>query len=121
MADLETIAAEPHYHVWTLYEVAMPWPAFGGGRETMRTMAYIPERTPYAVRSTACDSYPVSTPDLNTARKAGQSCYATAARVARFTANRRRPDEGKGNAGWIAANRRVNKTLRRAMELTHEF
>ena len=28
----------------------------------------------------------------------------TAARGARFTANRRRPDEGKGNAGWIAAN-----------------
>ena len=58
MSDLETIAAEPHYHVWTLYEVAMPWPAFGGGRETMRTMAYIPERTPYAVRSTAWRQLP---------------------------------------------------------------
>ena len=58
MSDLETIAAEPHYHVWTLYEVAMPWPTFGGGRETMRTMAYIPERTPYAVRSTAWRQLP---------------------------------------------------------------
>ena len=58
MSDLETIAAEPHYHVWTLYEVAMPWPAFGGGWETMRTMAYISERTPYAVRSTAWRQLP---------------------------------------------------------------
>ena len=54
MADLETVAAGPHYHVWTLYEVAMPWPAIGA----LKTMAYIPERTPYSVRSTAWRQLP---------------------------------------------------------------
>ena len=41
-----------HYHAWTLWEVEVewPWPELGN---RMTTMAYVPERTPYANRSTA--------------------------------------------------------------------
>ena len=51
-------ARQPHYHVWTLYQLVIPWPGFSGGWRDTHQMAYIPERTPYVSRSTANNHIP---------------------------------------------------------------
>ena len=51
---------EPHYHVWTLYQVRLPWPNSNepDGWEDTQQMVYVSSPKPYASRSTANNNTP---------------------------------------------------------------
>ena len=67
METLYDVAAQPHYHAWTLREIILKtWP---DGH--MKVMAYLPERKPYRVRQTAQYQLPRYDANLSYGSKGG--------------------------------------------------
>ena len=71
MTILQRELTEPHYHVWTMYRVALPWPGFSDGARMMDTLVYVPERMAYNTRQNAQKHSPRYDANPNYGKSAG--------------------------------------------------
>ena len=79
LADLRAGERRPHYHVWKLEELFVPYPgSYEQGWTIQRILAYRGERPPYQSRQSAYTSHPqfrtTANPDYGTAEGIVRKC-----------------------------------------------